>query len=76
MTEIEWIEIFGNNLADSIKYAHMTQKELADTAGISESMVSDYIHKRRAPGLKAILNIAYAFGCSVDDLVDFEEMIE
>ena len=76
MTEVEWIDTFGDNLADMLKYAKMSQRELANTAGISESMVSDYINKRRAPGLKAMLNVAYAFGCSVDDLVDFEEMIE
>lgn len=76
MTELEWIEIFGDNLADMLKESNMTQKELADAAGISESMVSDYIHKRRAPRLRAIINIAYALSCSVDELIDFEEMIE
>lgn len=76
MTEQEWIGIFGDNLADMLKDANMTQKELADAAGISESMVSDYIHKRRAPRLRAIINIAYALSCSVDELMDFEEMIE
>lgn len=76
MTEQEWIGIFGDNLADMLKDANMTQKELADAAGISESMVSDYIHKRRAPRLRAIINIAYALNCSVDELMDFEEMIE
>ena len=76
MTELEWIDVFGDNLADIIKYAHMTQRELADAAGISESMISDYIHKRRLPGIKAIINITHALNCSIDDLVDFEEMIE
>ena len=76
MTELEWIEIFGNNLADMLKDANMTQKELADAAGISESMVSDYVHKRRAPRLRSIINIAYVLNCSVDELMDFEEMIE
>lgn len=76
MTESEWINIFGDNLADMLNNANMTQKELADAAGISESMVSDYIHKRRAPRLRSIINIAYALDCSVDDLMDFEEMIE
>lgn len=76
MTELEWIDIFGDNLADLVKYAHMTQRELADSAGISESMLSDYIHKRRLPGIRAIINIAYALNCSIDDLIDFEEMIE
>ena len=76
MTEVEWINIFGDNLIDMLKEANMTQKELADASGISESMVSDYIHKRRAPRIRSIINIAYTLDCSVDDLVDFEEMIE
>lgn len=76
MTELEWIDIFGDNLVDMLKDANMTQKELADIAGISESMVSDYINKRRAPRIRSIINIAYALGCSVDELIDFEEMIE
>ena len=76
MTELEWINIFGDNLADMLRDAKMTQRELAYAAGISESMVSDYIHKRKAPGLRAIINIAYTLDCSVDDLMDFEEMIE
>ena len=76
MTEVEWINIFGDNLIDMLKEANMTQKELADASGISESRVSDYIHKRRAPRIRSIINIAYTLDCSVDDLVDFEEMIE
>ena len=76
VTEVEWIDMFGDNLADLLKYAHMTQRELADAAGLSESMISDYVHKRRLPGLKAILNITHTLNCSIDDLVDFEEMIE
>lgn len=76
MTELEWINIFGDNLVDLLKYAHMTQRELADAAGISESVISDYIHKRKMIGLKNAINIAYALGCSIDELIDFEEMIE
>ena len=76
MTEIEWIEIFGDNLADMLKDAKMTQQELADATGLSKAAISSYIHKRKAPGLRAIINIAYALDCSVDELMDFEEMIE
>lgn len=76
MTEMEWIDIFGDNLADMLKYAKMSQQELADDTGLSKATISAYIHKRKAPGLKAIINISYSIGCSVDDLVDFEEMIE
>ena len=76
MTELEWISIFGDNLADMLKAARMTQQELADATGLSKASISAYIHKRKAPGLRAIINIAYALDCSVDELVDFEEMIE
>lgn len=76
MTELEWINVFGDNLSDMLRNMNMTQKELADAAGISESMVSDYVHKKRAPRLRTIINIAYALNCSVDELMDFEEMIE
>lgn len=76
MTELEWIDIFGDNLVDMLKDANMTQQELADATGLSKATISAYIKKRKAPGLKAIINIAHALNCSVDELIDFEEMIE
>lgn len=76
MTELEWINIFGDNLSDMLNDAKMTQQELADETGLSKAAISSYVHKRKAPGLKAIINIAYALDCSVDELMDFEEMIE
>lgn len=76
MAEQEWINIFGDNLSDMLKDANMTQRELADAAGISEAIISDYINKRKAPGLKALINISLVMSCSLDELMDFEEMIE
>lgn len=76
MTELEWIDIFGDNLADMLKDANMTQQELADATGLSKATISAYINKRKVPGLKAVINIAHALNCSVDELIDFEEMIE
>lgn len=76
MTELEWLDIFGDNLADMLENANMTQQELADATGLSKASISSYINKRKAPGLKAIINIAHALDCSVDDIMDFEEMIE
>ena len=75
MTELEWIEIFGDNLASMLEDARMTQRELADEAGLSESAISRYIHKQMAPSFKAIVNIAYALDCSMDDLIDFGDRI-
>lgn len=76
MTVQEWINIFGDNLAEMLKDARMTQQELADAAGISESIVSDYINKRRGPCIKSLINISLVMSCSLDELMDFEEIIE
>ncbi len=76
MTVLEWMEIFGDNLKEMLEYANMTQRELADAAGLSESSVSDYINKRKLPGIKAIINIGYALDCDFNDLIDFGEHIE
>lgn len=75
MNELEWLDIFGDNLASLLRDARMSQRELADATGLTEATISYYINKRKMPGLKAIINIAYAFDMSVDELIDFGEMI-
>lgn len=75
MTELEWMEIFGDNLKDMLEYSKMTQRELADAAGLSESSVSDYIHKKKLPGVRALVNIAYVMDCTMDELIDFGDRI-
>jgi transcriptional regulator with XRE-family HTH domain len=76
MTELEWLQIFGDNLADMLNYARMTQRELADETGLSESSISNYIKKNKIPGIKALINISYALDCDVSDLIDFGDRIE
>ena len=76
MSEIEWLDIFGDNLAERLSEAGMTQRELADEARLDESTISRYIHKQKTPGVKAIINIAYALDCSVDELVEFGDIID
>ena len=75
MTEQEWINIFGDNLKDILQDVEMTQKELADSTGLSECSISRYIHKQMAPSFKAIVNIAYVLDCDISDLVDFGDKI-
>ena len=76
MTEREWLDIFGTNLAEMLEEAWMTQKELAEETGISEGAISNYIHKRRMPTVKAIINIAEALDCSLDDFLYFGDRID
>ena len=75
MSEIEWLRIFGDNLAEILHEYRMTQRELADAAGLSESTISQYIHKQKIPSLKAIINIAHALDISVDELIDFGDRV-
>lgn len=75
MSELEWLDIFGDNLVSLLQETRMSQRELADAAGLSEATISYYIHKRKIPSLKAIINIAYAFSITVDELIDFGDMI-
>lgn len=76
MTELEWLDIFSDNLKSALEYANMTQRELADASGISESSICKYLRKQQIPSLKAIINIAYALDISTDELINFDEPIE
>ena len=76
MSEVEWLNIFGSNLVDMLNDARMTQRELAEETGLSESTISKYIKKQQLPGIKAIINISEALDCSIDDLVYFGDRIE
>lgn len=75
MSELEWLDIFGDNLVSLLRDARMSQRELAEVTGLSEATISSYIHKRKMPSLRAIVNIAYAFDISMDELIDFGDMV-
>ena len=76
MTELEWLDIFGDNLQDILKDQNVSQRELANKTGLSESSISNYIKKRRVPSLKALINISYALNFDISDLIDFGEIIK
>lgn len=75
MTQSEWKEIFSDNLVSILEEKGMSQAQLARDSGVSTAMISDYINKRSAPGLMAIINMSYVLDMSVDELVDFGERI-
>lgn len=75
MFEQEWLEIFADNLVDIMKEYRITQKELSEDSGLSEGTISNYIHKKQMPGIKAIINLAYALDISIDDFIDFGDRI-
>ena len=75
MTEIEWMDIFGDNLRDILKDFNMTQLELADAAGVAEGAVSSYINKKRMPSLRNAINISVALDLTLDELFYFDDKV-
>jgi len=75
MSESEWLDIFGDNLANLLDEANMTQQELAEAADLSKGSISSYINKRKMPSIRAVLNISKALDIDVGELIDFGEII-
>ena len=75
MTELEWLEIFSTNLGELLEERGFTQRDLAIASRLSDSTISDYIHGQKIPGLRAIINIAYALEISIDELIDFGDVM-
>lgn len=69
ISEVEFIDIFADNLREVMKEVGITQAELADEAGINRSTISRYLNKQRLPDLVSVLNICFILECDVSDLV-------
>ena len=76
MTEMEWLRQFSKRLREEMEGCGMTQKELADEAGLSEPTISHYLNVQRLPSIKSIINICFALGIDVDTLTNFGKLIE
>lgn len=76
MSEQEWLDIFGDNLASILEEYGWTQTDLAKESGLSKAAISRYIRKKQMPNLKAIVNMAYAFEMNIDELINFDGMID
>ena len=68
-----------NNLKKHRQRAGMTQPELAAVVGISHRTLQDYEQDRK-PLEKAaaitVLRMAKALGCTVEDLIEWEDLAE
>lgn len=76
MTQEEWKETFGDNLASILQEQGMTQNELAKATGLSSSRISDYIHGYSAPSVFAIINMAYVLELDIGEFIDFGETVK
>lgn len=70
MSEIILMHSFGRNLNDILDEYKMSQKELSEETGISESMISRYIKGECMPSLKNVINIMIVLECDFEELID------
>jgi transcriptional regulator with XRE-family HTH domain len=75
MSEMEWLRIFASNLTYYLEMHGISQSELARRSGLDQASISRYSNATQMPGIKAIVNIANALGVSVDELINFDDMI-
>ena len=76
MSQQEWLDIFGDNLASILEEEKVSQKELSRLTGLSESTISRYINKLQMPTVRAIINISYALDWSFEDMLNYGDIIE
>lgn len=75
MSEMEWLQIFAQNLLYHMQSRGMSQRDLAERTDLTQASISRYASAQQMPGIKAVVNMANALGCSTDDLIDFGSMI-
>ena len=76
MSQQEWLDIFGDNLASILEEECISQKELSRLTGLSESTISRYINKLQMPTVRAIINISFALDWSFEDMLNYGDMLE
>lgn len=62
-------EYFGYRLKRIMGYRNISQAELADKLGVSQSQVSQYIHGKSTPSFGRLYMISKILECSVSDLL-------
>lgn len=75
MSEIEFMDIFSDNLESLMNDVGIGVNQLAREINVSKAVISRYINKQRIPSLKTFLNICIALDCQPDDLVPLYEFI-
>ena len=62
-------DAFSDRLRQALNNAGMTQKQLADAAGVTEAAVSHYLAGDRIPRSSVVASMAKVLLCSVDELL-------
>lgn len=76
MTEKEFMDIFAENLIGAMQEAGISQSELAKESHLTEASISRYLSRDRMVSSRAIINMAIALNCNMDDLIPFYDLID
>ena len=69
--EARWKKEFSDRLRIKMAHNKLTQSELANRSGLTQSQISRYIQGGALPSVHKIKFIANALGCAIVDLIDF-----
>ena len=76
MTIDDWSRNFSEKLNELMTDRRITQYDLSMESGIAVGSINSYIHDRSLPGVKAIVNLAFALDVDVSELIDFGDTID
>lgn len=70
------VELFGTRLREVRQKRAVTQRVLAERAGMSLTYLSNLEHGLKVPSLTTILRLAVALNCKVMDLVGAYDKVD
>ena len=70
-----WLREIGWRIRHYLDFRGMTQKELANELGTTESMISRYLDGINMMGAYTLMRIAKILGISVNDLIVFDRNV-
>ena len=66
---VTWLLKVGKCLlSDRLKYADISQQELAELMNMQKSRISEYVNNKHVMSYETAKNISVILGCSMDEL--------
>lgn len=69
MKKEEWRNDFVRNLSGMMNEENISQTELAKRSNLSKETINKYLNYQRYPSAIAVVNLAQALNCDVEDLI-------
>jgi transcriptional regulator with XRE-family HTH domain len=76
MTKQKWLDDFAYNLFEMMDYTNTSQAELSRLTGLTRQNIIRFLKAEAVPSMIAVINIAKALDCEIDELVKLDEIVE